>query len=100
MSAALAADDLQALTLRMDRQRQLLHRQFTTPPEPVAAAADASAAAAMQAREPRSLLMKLLVANPQLLQRLAMFVVTTVVGARLSPWALRLLTLLLHRRRR
>ena len=95
-------ESAQAIALRMDAQRAQLRSQFVRPP-PSATNTDSdvpTASTAMQPYEPRSFLMRLLVGNPQLLQRAAMLLVTTVVGARYSSWGLRLLGLFLAARKR
>jgi hypothetical protein len=88
------ASELAAVAQRMEAQRAQLHQQFAPPPVQVAAPAPGTTALApMQPFVPRSLLMKLLMANPQLLQRLLMLFATGVLGSRLSPWLLRVLRL-------
>ncbi|MDO9453579.1 MAG: hypothetical protein Q7J29_12060 [Stagnimonas sp.] len=94
----------QAITARMDSQRALLHRQFVQRPRDIAASNAAAMSqpgtAVMQPATPRSLLMRLLVANPQLIRRAGVLAVTTLVGARYSSWGLRLLGLFLAARKR
>ena len=91
MSTLNQAESAQAITARMDSQRALLHRQFVQQPRDIAASNAAAMSqpgtAVMQRTAPRSLLMRLLVANPQLIQRTAVLLVTTLVGARYSSAA-------------
>lgn len=82
MSTALKEDPLRLIAARMERQRAQLRQQFAPPPA-------APGSTAMQPYQPRSLLMKLLIGNPQLLTRLLALVVTGAVGARSGPWLLR-----------
>ncbi len=105
MSTASHTQSAQAITARMDAQRALLHRQFVQQPKERAASHAAAALsqpgeAAMQPMQPRSMLMRLLVANPQLVRRLAMLAVTTALGARYSSWAMRLAGFYLASRKR
>mgnify|MGYP001037888584 FL=1 len=95
------AESAQVIAERMDLQRAVLRDQFLRPP-PAAEANPAAAtdAHAMAPYQPRSLLMRLLVANPQLIRRVAMLLTTTVIGARYSSWGLKLLGLLLAARKR
>ncbi|MES2683704.1 MAG: hypothetical protein V4650_09325 [Pseudomonadota bacterium] len=94
------AESAQAIANRMDLQRAQLRGQFLRPPSLPDASSVASPSSAMQPYQPRSLLMRLLMSNPQLIQRVAVLLVTTVVGARYSSWGLRLLGLLLAARGR
>lgn len=82
MSTALKDDPLRLIAARMEQQRVQLRRQFAPPQAQ-------PGSTAMQPYQPRSLLMKLLVGNPQLLTRLLALVVTGAVGARTGPWLLR-----------
>ena len=102
MSHAIA-ESAQSIAERMDSQRAQLRRQFLHAPQPAPAPAEAGHASentAMQPYEPRSFLMKLLRANPQLIQRVIMLAVTTALGARYSSWAMKLFGLLLAVRRK
>lgn len=97
-------ESTQAIATRMDAQRAQLHRQFVKPPVPQSSISEGAgdsmtASTAMQPYEPKSLLMKLLVANPQLIQRLLVLAATTALGARYSSWAMRLVDLFLATRR-
>lgn len=93
-----------AIVARMENQRAQLHRQFVDEPKAAAlrtaAATSLAPTAAMQPHQPRSLVMRLLMANPQLMQRLVVLVATTALGARYSSWALRLAGLFLASRKR
>lgn len=104
MSTVSPTQAAQAITARMDSQRALLHSQFVQQPRAIAASNAAAMSqpgtAVMQPTAPRSLLMRLLVANPQLLRQAAVLVATTLVGARYSSWGLRLLGLFLAARKR
>lgn len=90
------------LTERMAAQRAVLHRQFVSAPQQRAAAVkqalepDDTQTRAMAERlpfQPRSHLMRLFIAHPQVLQRLALAAVTTVLGVRYARWAAGLLGL-------
>lgn len=94
------AESAQAIAQRMDLQRAQLRGQFLRPPPSPDECGASVTSTTMQRYEPRSLLMRLLVSNPQLIQRVAMLLVTTVVGARYSSWGLRLLGLFLAARKR
>lgn len=83
MSTALKDDPLRLIAARMEQQRAQLRQQFAPPPAP-------PGSTAMQPYQPRSLLMKLLVGNPQLLTRLLVLAVSGAVGARTAPWLLRI----------
>ncbi len=102
MSLAITADSPQAIAARMEAQRAQLHRQFVHPPTPQVVDDPAppvpAAGTAMQPFEPRSLVMRLLISNPQLIQRVAVLAVTTMLGARYSSWAVRLFGLALSLR--
>ena len=100
MNHATPPDSARAIASRMESQRAQLHRQFLTPPPPDLPAPADAPTAAIQPFAPRSLTMKLLMANPQLLQRAALLAVTTVLGARYSSWAVRLFGLALSLRAR
>ncbi|MES2885335.1 MAG: hypothetical protein V4709_11050 [Pseudomonadota bacterium] len=94
-------ESAQAIAARMDSQRAQLRRQFLHPPQPtLAEAVHASESTAMQPYEPRSFLMKLLKANPQLIQRVILLAVTTAIGARYSSWAMKLFGLFLAVRKK
>lgn len=96
-------ESAEAIGARMDRQRAQLHRQFVRPPLAPGQEEDRhlqGSSGAMQPYQPRSLLMKILVANPQLLQRLAVLAATTALGARYSSWAMRLFGLFLAVRKK
>lgn len=101
MSTLPLAESPETIAARMDVQRAALHRQFAPAPravEPVATAGPADAA--LQPYQPKSLLMQLLVANPQLIQRLLVLAASTALGARYSSWAMRLFGLFMTVRRR
>lgn len=103
MSDTTAVESAEAISARMDRQRAQLHSQFVRPPavSDSGEGLDSQAAnGAMQPYQPRSLLMKMLVSNPQLLQRLAVLAATTALGARYSSWAMKLFGLFLAVRRK
>lgn len=104
MSTVSHAESAQAIAARMDSQRAQLHRQFVQQPKELAASHAAAlsqpGAVAMQPMQPRSMLMRLLVANPQLIRRLGMLAVTTALGARYSSWAMRLVGFYLASRKR
>lgn len=102
MSRAIETESAPVIAARMDLQRAQLHRQFAKS-EAVASfendLAD-SALPTLQPHQPRSFLMKLLIANPHLLQRLLILGVSTALGARYSSWAMRLVGLFLAARKR
>lgn len=97
-----AHESAEDIARRMESQRAQLHRQFVKPPapEPTEEAGPVVAAETMQPYQPRSLLMRLLMGNPQLIQRAAVLAITTLVGARYSSWVIRLGGLFLAHRAR
>lgn len=100
MSATESMVALHALAAEMDTQRAQLKLQFAPkprPPEPSSATADQHA---MQPYQPRSMLMRLLVANPQILKSLVTLVATGVVGVRGAPWLLRAFALFVSLRKK
>ncbi len=102
-ASPLAAESVDQITTRMVFQRQQLHRQFSSPPAaPILAptAETQTAGAALQPYQPRSMTMRLLVANPQILQRALLLAATTVIGTRYSSWAVRLIGFFLSTRSR
>lgn len=99
MSTSSEPESAQALASRMDAQRAQLQRQFVRKPEGAVAAAG-QPSQGLQSFEPRSLLMKLLLGQPQLLQKIMLMAATTALGARASPWLFGLLRLLLQGRSR
>lgn len=100
MSHTALAESPAAIALRMDLQRAALQRQFAPPPKPVEPPSPMVADTAMQPYQPKSLLMKLLVGNPQLIRRVLVLVATTALGTRYSSWAMRLFGLFMATRRR
>ncbi len=104
MSNSIQATSTATIVARMDSQRAQLHRQFVQEAQAADDRASASlppaTGTAMQPYQPRSMLMRLLVSNPQILQRLLVLAATTVLGARYSSWAVRLMGLFLASRKR
>lgn len=101
MNTAVKAESAQDIVQRMERQRAQLHQQFVRKPEPVASTAVVSVAdSPVQPHEYKSLLMRLLVANPQLIRRVLVLAATTALGARYSSWTMQLVGMFLASRRR